>query len=163
MKCGYVHATKYKAAITPKIKHCKTCKSVIYGSKKYCSKECRPKYWDKAARECKACSKAFNPQRRTQTYCSSQCWPSSVYKSHSGTNGFYNSKEWKEIRRQFFTIAINNQCIICLDKGTLNKAYALDHKIPRKQGGTEDWSNLQGLCKHHHQSKSAQEGNLLRG
>lgn len=32
--------------------------------------------------------------------------------------------------------------------GTCVAAVVVDHKVPKKKGGTDDWSNLQGLCRH---------------
>lgn len=37
--------------------------------------------------------------------------------------------------------------------------YAVDHKVRRKDGGGDNFENLQSLCRKHHQIKSAQEGN----
>jgi 5-methylcytosine-specific restriction endonuclease McrA len=33
----------------------------------------------------------------------------------------------------------------------------VDHIVPKKQGGTDDESNLQSLCKPHHSAKTARE------
>lgn len=33
----------------------------------------------------------------------------------------------------------------------------IDHILPRSQGGTDLWDNLQGLCHKHHSSKTATE------
>lgn len=54
-------------------------------------------------------------------------------------------------------IESNRKCFRC-DKPT----FAVDHIVRIKDGGTHDLSNLQGLCRHHHQSKSASEGNKNR-
>ena len=36
-------------------------------------------------------------------------------------------------------------------------ATQVDHIVPRKQGGTDQWDNLQGLCASCHSRKTAQE------
>jgi 5-methylcytosine-specific restriction protein A len=42
----------------------------------------------------------------------------------------------------------------------------VDHKVRRRDGGTDEWTNLQALCHPHHSVKTAQRdgafGNPLR-
>ncbi len=45
------------------------------------------------------------------------------------------------------------RCAACGDHATM-----VDHIIPKKQGGTNDLSNLQPMCRSCHSSKSAKEG-----
>ncbi len=37
-------------------------------------------------------------------------------------------------------------------------AQIVDHIVPKRQGGTDDWNNLQGLCWKCHQTKTARDG-----
>jgi 5-methylcytosine-specific restriction protein A len=49
--------------------------------------------------------------------------------------------------------AVNLQCAKCGAIADLE----CDHIVPRDQGGSDDWSNLQSLCKACHAAKSAVE------
>ena len=48
-------------------------------------------------------------------------------------------------------------CVACLDAGVTRLGDDVDHIVPLSKGGTYDMSNLQGLCRSHHQQKSALE------
>jgi 5-methylcytosine-specific restriction protein A len=49
--------------------------------------------------------------------------------------------------------AVNLQCAKCGAIADLE----CDHIVPRDQGGSDDWSNLQSLCKPCHAAKTAAE------
>lgn len=85
---------------------------------------------------------------------------------------YYQSSEWKSLRKVFLNQlpkrdlpAIkgipyqNKYCIECWKKGIIDNTYAIDHIQRRRDGGKDDINNLQGLCKRHHASKSAEEAN----
>jgi len=42
------------------------------------------------------------------------------------------------------------------------RAKIVDHKLPRKQGGTDDWNNLQGLCRRCDNKKHYYDGSKPR-
>ena len=70
---------------------------------------------------------------------------------------FYQSKEWKSLRKK--KLEINPFCEECLRKGKFTKATMVDHIKPIKQGGSAlDMNNLQSLCWSCHSKKSAEEG-----
>ena len=46
-------------------------------------------------------------------------------------------------------------CAHCELEGKLNAWDELDHIVPLYKGGTDDRSNLQGLCRTHHKAKTA--------
>lgn len=48
-------------------------------------------------------------------------------------------------------------CAHCEQAGRFTPAVELDHIVPIAHGGTDDWSNLQGLCVECHRVKSAKE------
>lgn len=48
-------------------------------------------------------------------------------------------------------------CQPCLRHGLVHNGHAVDHRIPREFGGTEDDSNLQVICKTVHQAKTDSE------
>ena len=69
---------------------------------------------------------------------------------------FYNSSEWKLLRRQ--KLAFNPLCERCEREGRLTPATVVDHILPIKEGGPcLDIKNLQSLCKSCHDSKTARE------
>lgn len=150
---------------------CVTCRRsfVANHKRKYCSVQCNPniRIWDKSDRLCEACNTSYKPRTRYQRYCSSHCHPYTPHKD----NQFYQSREWKQLRASFIDayttvngIQISNKyCIECYTKhNRLNDMYAVDHKVRIKDNGDHSFNNLQSLCKHHHQSKSAVEGNSRR-
>lgn len=48
-------------------------------------------------------------------------------------------------------------CVECQRAGVVRAATERDHIIPLAEGGTDDDSNIQGLCKEHHAAKSKRE------
>jgi 5-methylcytosine-specific restriction endonuclease McrA len=46
---------------------------------------------------------------------------------------------------------------ICELPGCGQPASDVDHRLSRRRGGTDDWSNLQALCHRHHSAKTAAE------
>lgn len=83
----------------------------------------------------------------------------------------YQSKGWKNTRaafRQSYTevnsIRVPNiYCIDCFKQHSqFIEGSNTDHIVRRKDGGSDEFSNLQTLCDKHHAIKSANEGNELR-
>jgi 5-methylcytosine-specific restriction protein A len=56
-------------------------------------------------------------------------------------------KAWRVIRAEF--LAAHPVCIRCGGEAT-----EVDHIVPKVQGGTDDWNNLQAFCKSHHTGKT---------
>lgn len=54
-------------------------------------------------------------------------------------------------------LASNPLCAVCLKESIVRSATDVDHIMPKSQGGTDDWDNLQALCKSHHSEKTARE------
>jgi 5-methylcytosine-specific restriction protein A len=48
-------------------------------------------------------------------------------------------------------------CRECKKEGQVTEAKHVDHVLPIAQGGTNERSNLQSLCAHHHAIKTATE------
>lgn len=48
-------------------------------------------------------------------------------------------------------------CPVCKSAGRVTLATEVDHIIPLAKGGTDDRSNLQGLCAEHHADKTASD------
>lgn len=170
---GHIHCSaecrfKYSYKIRGYKTHiCKKC-GREYKSKNnvstYCSRVCQ---FNKGKRVCVTCGNEYLAKRANQIYCNRGCNPYST----KSTDKFYLSKKWRSIRASFIkryssingSIISNKYCIQCFKKdGTLVDMYAVDHIRRRLDGGSDSFDNLQSLCRHHHQSKSAQEGNKLR-
>jgi 5-methylcytosine-specific restriction endonuclease McrA len=74
---------------------------------------------------------------------------------------FYSSVEWRECRAAY--LAEYPLCEKCITLELIVGATVVDHKIEIKAGGAPlDWSNLQSLCKPHHDSKTGQDQARLR-
>lgn len=71
-------------------------------------------------------------------------------------SSFYNSWKWRKTAKAFRES--NPCCVKCEAEGIVSATEYVDH-IERIEGGGEkyDHSNLQGLCKFHHNSKSGKE------
>jgi len=52
---------------------------------------------------------------------------------------------------------------ICSWDGCVRPSTDVDHILNRARGGTDEPSNLQGLCHTHHQAKTAAEGHAAHG
>ena len=73
-------------------------------------------------------------------------------RKHPEYQQLYNSKQWKALRRMFL-----RQHPICMVEGCNEPATIVDH-IRDHHGDRElffSWDNLQSLCKHHHDEKTA--------
>lgn len=53
-------------------------------------------------------------------------------------------------------------CRVCLASGVVTLADEVDHIIPRSQGGTDETTNLQAICKTCHRAKTAGEASAGR-
>lgn len=79
----------------------------------------------------------------------------------------YGSK-WDRLR-EIILRRDNGLCQQCLREGCVtmigHKPYSafVDHVIPKAEGGTDDESNLQALCKSCHTAKTDREKNRGRG
>lgn len=49
-------------------------------------------------------------------------------------------------------------CVLCLAEGRTTLATDVDHIVPRRQGGSDEASNLQPLCHSHHSQKTGRGG-----
>lgn len=65
--------------------------------------------------------------------------------------------EWGKLRARVLR-RDNGLCQVCLKESSPVKATEVDHIIPRSQGGSDDMSNLQSICTHHHRIKTSIEG-----
>ncbi|MCP4074432.1 MAG: HNH endonuclease [Hyphomicrobiales bacterium] len=65
-------------------------------------------------------------------------------------------KEWDRIRKQVL-IRDGELCQPCWKAGRVTRATQVDHVIPKTEGGTDELSNLQSICKACHGVKTQRE------
>jgi 5-methylcytosine-specific restriction protein A len=69
---------------------------------------------------------------------------------------------WQKLRAEY--LAAYPWCAQCWREGVYTQATDLDHIVSKQKGGTDEWSNLQGLCARHHSSKTVTvDGGFGRG
>ena len=109
----------------------------------------------------KPCRYPNCPELTENTYCEKHRQEMekqyNKYKRDRGAQKFYQSKEWKAVRR----VKLNNNplCEECMRQGKYVRATMVDHIVPIKQGGKAlDIQNLQSLCNSCHSKKSIEEG-----
>jgi len=68
-----------------------------------------------------------------------------------------DTARWKRMRAHH--LATNPLCVMCKAEGRVKAADTVDHKIPHRGDPALhwDWSNLQSLCAHHHNSHKHSE------
>lgn len=67
---------------------------------------------------------------------------------------------WKRVRREY--LAAHPLCELCAAEQKTVPATVVHHRIPKAKRPDLrlEWSNLQGLCKHHHDSDAQQADQL---
>lgn len=82
-------------------------------------------------------------------------------RKREASDTFYNTSRWRKLRKMF--IQQNPLCVWCVEEGKTMAGDVVDHITPIKEGGSEtDWNNLQTMCHHHHNQKSAWESKRNR-
>ncbi|MBW9332464.1 HNH endonuclease [Herbaspirillum sp. RU 5E] len=72
-------------------------------------------------------------------------------------------RQWMKMKTDAL-VASDHWCVACLAEGKETLAVEVDHRDPLWRGGSNERSNLQGLCKAHHDEKSKREaGERARG
>ncbi|MCB1688654.1 MAG: HNH endonuclease [Halioglobus sp.] len=66
-------------------------------------------------------------------------------------------KQWRKIRDRVM-LRDKRLCQPCLEHSRATPATAVDHIIPKAQGGTDEPDNLQAICTPCHRAKTAREG-----
>lgn len=77
------------------------------------------------------------------------------YKRDPETTKRYGNA-WRKLRKKFITA--NPLCEMCKREGRFIPAQEVHHMKPLSEGGTNDWSNLEALCKTCHARHHAKEG-----
>ena len=75
-------------------------------------------------------------------------------KKHISMNAeFYNSSEWRALRKYFFKQ--NPLCKWCEEEGQIVEGKIVDHIVEINDGGAKlDTNNLMTLCARHHAQKT---------
>lgn len=69
---------------------------------------------------------------------------------------FYDSTLWRSIRKR--ALQKHPICLFCKQDNIITESQVVDHVIPIELGGSKtDANNLQGICTHHHNVKTAIE------
>ncbi len=91
-------------------------------------------------------------------YCDKHSKDSNSYDRYRGSAASrgYNSK-WNKERDRFLNE--NPLCVECMKEKRIKPATVVDHRIPHKGDPVLFWdkTNWQGLCKKHHDIKTATE------
>ena len=78
--------------------------------------------------------------------------PRRVRMKEQGGN-LYSSRRWRRFRKMFLATHP-----ICSTPGCGKPSTEVEHKIPRRKGGTDDESNLDWKCKPCHSRKTVKDG-----
>lgn len=70
-------------------------------------------------------------------------------------------RPWRRIRDRILK-RDEYLCQACRREGLLTLAEEVDHIVPEHQGGTDDDSNLEAICKPHHDAKTQAEAHAAR-
>ena len=75
-------------------------------------------------------------------------------RSRQRTSRYYNTIDWKKKRRRI--LARDPICVECIVQVPCcpERSTEVDHITPRAEGGSDDDTNLQGLCHAHHSAKT---------
>ncbi|WP_310011937.1 HNH endonuclease [Herbaspirillum frisingense] len=79
-----------------------------------------------------------------------------MQQASAGTTPRIRGRQWMKMKTDTL-VASDHWCVACLAEGKHRIAVQVDHKTPLWRGGSNDPSNLQGLCKDHHDEKTARE------
>ena len=69
-------------------------------------------------------------------------------------------RAWERIRRQY--VQLHPFCELCLEQGIATRVEHVHHKLPIEEGGSNDFDNLQSLCKSCHSKLHAKRGDYFR-
>lgn len=148
-----------KAPNVHKCEHCeKTFETMPHiKARKYCSKECRDQFrrdrtgadhplYNRTEHPCKICGTLVSVtpsllKSRRLCFCSPECAKESHRRAVSGVPKAMN-RSGKNAAR----VRDGHKCVIC----GFSAVTAVHHVIAKKDGGTNDLTNLVTLCPNHH-------------
>ena len=152
------------------IKFCENCGkeiSIVFGSGRFCSKSCANKRtftqeqkdkvsaavkraYDKIERDgktCEKCGQVFHSRDMSRKLCSN-CLPTTI----KHTKGKEDPKSILDVSKRTTMKILKRMDLPCSCCGFYVKGVSLDlhHITPRKNGGTNDMSNLTYICPNCH-------------
>jgi|ERR1019366_3819694 5-methylcytosine-specific restriction endonuclease McrA len=71
--------------------------------------------------------------------------PVAAIRASNYVDTFYLSDTWRALRGQ----AMQRDRFSCVIMGCSNRAKVVDHRVPRRHGGSDALTNLRSLCAHH--------------
>jgi 5-methylcytosine-specific restriction protein A len=111
-------------------------------------------------RAASACSRPGCPGLVRDGVCST-CGPRRVVtdRRHDAQRGTAAQRgyggRWQRVRLMY--LRANPLCVECAAQGRTEAATDVDHIVARRNGGTDDWDNLQSMCHSCHSRKTAGE------
>lgn len=75
-----------------------------------------------------------------------------AWSKESASSRGYGSA-WRKLRNRIMK-RDNELCQVCIKRNRLTKAREVDHILSKADGGTDDESNLQAICRGCHEKKT---------
>lgn len=99
---------------------------------------------------------------RGKRYCSRHAYLENKNRgeNHDPRHSKKYGKKWQQIRMLYFST--HPYCERCAKGGVMREAEEVHHIIPLNDGGTNDFSNLQSLCRKCHAETHAELGTRKR-
>lgn len=110
----------------------------------------------------KPCARNGCAKLTSERYCAEHAKEEAKYYNHYKRDPASNKRydrAWARIREAF--LQANPLCEICRQEGLLQAATLVHHKVRLKEGGRNDWKNLQALCAKCHARLHAREGDYF--
>jgi 5-methylcytosine-specific restriction endonuclease McrA len=79
----------------------------------------------------------------------------SLFVPREGATERTRGGKWSRMRAKW--LREHPLCCMCQAEGYVTAADEVDHVVPLWEGGKDDPSNFQSLCRPHHKAKSAEE------
>jgi 5-methylcytosine-specific restriction protein A len=104
----------------------------------------------------KPCNKPGCGKLTNNRYCDQHTQDKSNYQHTKTVTQRGYGHAWRKLRR--IVLARDKYlCQLCLKSGRVTEAQVVDHITPKAKGGTDNLDNLQSLCNHCHDHKTATE------
>ena len=100
------------------------------------------------------CASPLCPELTHERYCTRHEGTPNRDRRSAAKRGY--GRTWQRLRRM--VLRREPLCRKCkAEEGIYTAATDVDHIIPKRDGGTDEMSNLQALCHSHHSQKTARE------
>jgi len=111
---------------------------------------------NRAARPCATpgCPELVNKGNRCATHAVQRTQATDERRGSAAGRGY--GRQWRGLRLMY--LRANPLCVACAAQSVVTQATEVDHIQRRADGGADEWSNFQSLCKSCHSRKTATEG-----